>query len=75
MVGVSVDDMIDFVRCHISADYRLVISGRRLLKHDTDRGKHTWGKITFTPDELIAATNNTGRIHLWQNFFGYLWPP
>ena len=47
------DEGIDFVRCRICGDHRRVISGRHLLKHDTDRETYMQ-EYHLTPDELIA---------------------
>ena len=47
------DEGIDFVRCRICGDYRRVISGRHLSKHDTDRETYM-EEYHLTPDELIA---------------------
>src|SRR5437016_5772943 len=47
------DDGIEFVCCRICGDYRRVISGRHLSKHDTDR-KTYMEEYHLTPDELIA---------------------
>jgi hypothetical protein len=44
---------VDFVCCRICGDRRRVISGRHLLKHDTDRETYI-EKYDLSPDELIA---------------------
>jgi hypothetical protein len=51
--GFGSDDGIEWVRCHICGDYRRVISGRHLSKHDTDRETYM-EEYHLTPDELIA---------------------
>jgi hypothetical protein len=43
----------DFVRCRICGDYRRVISGRHLSKHDTDRETYMQ-EYRLSPDELCA---------------------
>jgi hypothetical protein len=47
------DDGFAFVVCRICGDYRRVISGRHLSKHDTDRQTYM-EKYDLSPDELIA---------------------
>jgi len=47
------DDGFAFVVCRICGDYRRVISGRHLSKHDTDRETYM-EEYDLSPDELIA---------------------
>jgi hypothetical protein len=47
------DDGVEFVRCRICGDYRRVISGRHLSKHDTDRETYMEDYI-LSPDEMIV---------------------
>ena len=49
----SSDDDIEWVCCRICGNYRRVISGRHLSKHDTDRETYIEG-YHLSPDELIA---------------------
>ena len=47
------DDGFAFVVCRISGDYRRVISGRHLSRHDTDRETYM-ESYHLTPDQVIA---------------------
>ena len=49
--GFNNDDGIEFVCCRICGDYRRVISGRHLSKHDTDRETYL-EEYHLSPDEL-----------------------